>query len=1446
MDLFRGERVETELNADVSYACALNDRLYFGTSDGRVLKWRIGREASGDPNGDPHGEPYGHPNGHPYELPYGLPNGEPHGDLRGRTPPKVRAHMEETHTVKKNQKVEKIILVEKEGLMIIQINDGIYFAKDFHLQNLTLLCKDANLCALNEKSKSDLVVYSMKKKKILFFQMESGKYKVAKELAFNEFISSFLWVSDSLFLTVQKSYYLLRLKKNEQKILLYSHEYEQSYKHITLINVNEIFIVCDLNIGVFYDVETSMPSRKNTITLVDNVRHLLSFRFFLCSLNSKGVINFYNVNNQQHVQTLCMEEYVHHVVSYSDVGSSLLCPMLLLEQEGHDGYDSYDAYEGYNAYAGEAILEGGSSPGEAPGDRARYELDLDATLASAHGAYPHQQNQQHQQYRQHRQYRARPLRDSSPPGDDPPADAPQLTSQSGDPNAANNYIYFFSQSSIQVVRCQELFEYLPKCILQNKIDRGFLLIDNYIFESNVERVATLNTYSKACAYYLFSRAQFALSFVHFERADVHLPLLLSFWERYLSSGGGAENAENAEGAEGAENTEGGNHMGDTPPQREPHEVISKPFSACLPPLCSVEELIDRHLSAEGSNAQGSSTHGGDDSADLIMGDTPAQQEEEKKKKKKKLLKIANNCLIKYLVKKRNEFVLQEGGMMGMYEEEPSAAEVDAQPEGTNSEMQSNGETTHIGSRNNLLSCVDNLLIKLMVINEWPGFSHFLMNTPNLRLQMSECIRFLKKHSKFVETALMYIRLKRFEEAIQMCSTFLSVYNGWLRGEEVQPTDDPSGSDAHTAQPDQPWRHFFLKQKFSKNVEKGTGLHSLFNEMYNILLVLNDSLHMMDINKSQIKKLFENAFPFLIKFNESAFFNMIISRHFLLKPEEILHMFQTMERDKVHIKGKEYMQKYILHFLKHEKMNKEVNTSLVEFYLNNVEMPEQVRQKKILRFLRSSYPLDVARLARMVPRGRFPLVQALLFGRMDRHYDSLVILTQQSLRVSEKYCLYHSLLFKGAAKRMSKEDHRKLFAGLFHNDKEVCRGLYGQLRKRTEEHEGPDDSYVNIKNRRSTPASRFNRTSKKRLNLSDALVSEMMRNYHKRVYVGMEKGLLAKLDSQRGRRKNGSSELGGQNGQETSKEKNEYHFMLSLMEQEGEDSSGDELTEVYCDGGEANFVRDVEGSPNLSTHSGSDFSTGSDGSTASRGSTPSSESTSSHGSTPSSVDDDVVRAKRKGKNRAIGPNRRPPPQKKKGGVTNKKSYAKREEETKKNKEPPLGSSKHRNVDVDVLENFDVYRSGKNRSCGFFFLLVKVCLDKHNDPNVDEREKQTYRNYVTYVLNKYGHHGDFENPYILEMIPKEWSLEEVLHFVSLNLKKRNSLYMCMHFYHNLVKANYLSASYELIGGKEQRLLVKDKLTCQVCKGPIAEKRFAYFSPKVVTHMLCLEKYDEELHR
>ncbi|CAA9990373.1 vacuolar protein sorting-associated protein 3, putative [Plasmodium knowlesi strain H] len=1361
MELFREERVAVELNADISYACTLNGKLYFGTTDGRVLKWRIEKNPKWEPG-------------------------------EGGNIPNMQVQLEENYCVKKNQKVEKIILVEKESIMIIQINDGIYYAKDFQVESLTLLCKDANICTVNEKNKSDLLVYSMKKKKIIFFHLDNGKYKSVKEQSFNEFITSFLWVSDSLFLTVQKSYYLLRLKKNE-KITLYSHEYEQTYKYITLINVNEIFIVCDMNVGVFYDVDTTMPSRKNTITLVDNVRKLISFRFFLCSLNSKGVINFYNVNNQQHVQTICMDEYVDAIVNYGDVCSSIICSMVLLDQEGHDGEGGY--------------LEGDYSPGEHPNDRARYELDLDATLTNVHQRNHH--NHQHDG----------PLCNSSP------VDSTKFTNQRGNPSAENNYIYFFNKSSIQVVRCQELFEYLPKCIQQNRIDKGFQLIDNYLFDNDVERINTLNEYTKACAYYLFSKANFALAFVHFQRVDVNFLFLLSFWEMYLSNRGDAEH-DNVECST---------------PKNEPQEVISKPFKFCVPHLCSVEEIIDRTLSSQRNNDEGKM----ESFSERIMRESAEEKEEEKKK----LLKIANNCLVKYLVMKRKEFVLEEGGMMGMYEEEHTVTEMNAQAQGCDMEMQSSdGATTQIGKRKNLLRCIDNLLIKLMVINEWPGFSDFLMNTQNLHIDMDECIRFLKKHSKFVETALMYIRMKRFEEAIHMCATFLCVYNRWLHaGEDQQTGDHPLYTHRNTDQLDEEWTSFFQKQKFTKNVIKGTALHSLLKEMYNILIVLNDSIHMMDVEKCEIKELFENAFPFLIRFNESAFFHFIASRNFLLKPEEILNMFKKMERDKLNMKEKKYMQKYITTFLKYDKMNKEVNTGLVEFYLNDVEMPEQVRQKKILRFLRSSYPLDVTHLARVVPEGQFPLVQALLFGRMDLHYDSLVILTQENLCICEKYCLYHSLLFKDAAKRMSKEDHDKLFASLYHNEKEVYQGLYGQMRKIAEEQEGYNDRYQKNKQTRINRGSQDKTTKKKKLN--DPFISDMMRNYHKQVYLGMEKGVLAKLENQRRGGKHRNNQFDSEKDEGTSSEKGEYVFMLNLMEREREDSSDDHVSEVYYDDGDDNFVKDIDSNHNLSSNSWTDVSTGSGMSTDSEG------RTSSDGKISSSVDDDVMRKKQKGKkpsggssdwnrkNRGGAPSRRS--SKKKGKNTNKRSKMRKEDEAKK-KEEPFGSRKHRNFDVDMLDYFDVYRSGKNKSCGFFFLLVKVCLDKYNDPNLDEQNKKTYKEYVIHILNKYAYHGDFENAYILEIIPRDWSLSEVLHFLSLKLKKKTNRYMDLHHYHNLIKANYLSASYELIEEKEQRLLVKDKLICQVCKGPIAEKRFAYFSAKVVTHMQCLEKYEEEVYR
>lgn len=77
----------------------------------------------------------------------------------------------------------------------------------------------------------------------------------------------------------------------------------------------------------FYDVDTSMPSRKNTIILSPNIKQIISFRFFLFCLNFKGIINIYNIKNQQHIQEITLNYIPDIVINYTNITkySTFLC-----------------------------------------------------------------------------------------------------------------------------------------------------------------------------------------------------------------------------------------------------------------------------------------------------------------------------------------------------------------------------------------------------------------------------------------------------------------------------------------------------------------------------------------------------------------------------------------------------------------------------------------------------------------------------------------------------------------------------------------------------------------------------------------------------------------------------------------------------------------------------------------------------------------------------------------------------------------------------------------------------------------------------------------------------------------------------------------------------------------------------------------------------------------
>ncbi|SBS97573.1 vacuolar protein sorting-associated protein 3, putative (VPS3) [Plasmodium ovale curtisi] len=1305
MDLFRVERVSTDFAYEVSFACSLNDHLYVCSKNGGIYKYKIFKDGEGV---------------------------------------SVEFRFVGEYTVRRNKEVSKMVIVEREegtNFILLLTDEQLYIVKNDIFGNASLICKNVITFTVNEFNKLEIVVYG-KKKKLLFlrYDMNSSCYKLYKEIHNTESISSFLLVRKSLFISIDKNYYLQNVQNNE-KILLYSHEFEQTYKNITLVNMDEVFIVCDLNIGVFYDVDTSMPSRKNTITLPDNIQNITSFRFFLCCINGKGVLSIYNTNNQQHVQTVFLDEYMIAVVNYTDVSSALLA--------------LFDSPNGEEVPGVNTTVDGVS------GMDGVDDMDSVDHMDEEHLALLNFDEEGIEESRKRRQERLARLEKMEKRGgleeEEKEVTLKLLANADTCDNHLKNNIYFINKQYIQIVRCLELFKYLPKCIDQNKVDTGFLLIQNYNFESDEEKMSTLHEYNKACGYHYFTNLNFALAFLHFEKVQVNTYFLLSFWKKYLTPNA-TQQEITAQGEQSDKSqpsrvsnstlgnvTAGGagqNIVGMKSLAQE--ENIHKQFKQFVPKMCSIQELIERGYRRYLSDRRYLLREGRENTSHAVT--TPDGQEEETKGK---ILYTANNCLIRYLLGKRK----QKGGHDGEH-----LADLYASPEADG---------------------IDTILLKLLVENRNVGYHDFVMNTPDLNLNVWECVQFLRERGKFSETILLYIRMHHFDKAIKMCSLFLRYYNsrhsqseGKLFEKDVFNRSDIERDNVQFDEDQLFWINILKGKKRKNDIlndhidDNGgnTSLHVIFGEIYNIFIILNKNVHILNIEKSYVKSLFKNAFPFLIKHNERLFFDLILNKSSLLCPEEILATFKNLEEEHNSIKIKQYLQKYVINYLKYDKHNEYVNTALIEFYMNDSEKPVHVRQKYILQFLRSNNPVNIDRLIRITEGGKFDLLRALLFGKLHRHYDSLEILVDESLRACEKYCHYYNLMLKDRIKSLSKEKYENLFAGIYSNEKGIYRDIFED---------------VHDKGMEMRESSSVFPLKKKKKKCKNSLVSDIMNDFHKYNYITMNKRTLRKIKTnerkQTGRKENWMVREGEEEAN-MEKRKQEYHYMLHLIEEEENDVINDDLTD--CIGEPGASGESDESDENCDIGKSDECSKSVEG---------------------ESVGDKCAQRQ----------------------------------------------SKHRNKDVDMFTHFHVYKYNQTRSCGFFFLFVKVCMDRYNNVTVKDEKKERYKKYILYTLNKYANHNDLDNAYIFEIIPKEWKITEIANYLNFTLRKKLNTHLNMHIYHNLLKSIFLGHSFDLIQQKERKILVRDKLICSVCNEAIVERKFAYFSEEAVVHMRCVEKYDESAH-
>ncbi|WBY57978.1 vacuolar protein sorting-associated protein 3 [Plasmodium yoelii yoelii] len=1109
MELFKVEDVNCQLNYEITLGCSYNEYMFVCTIDGYIYRYKIFQNKEKNNN---------------IELTY-----------------------VDSCLIKKDKKINKIIIVECDNtfILLILIDDHIYFIKNSNFPNYKIISKNIDLFTINESRRFELLLYGQKKKKLYFYKYVDNNYKLYKDIQFLDILTSFLWINNSLFLAINKNYYLQNLSNNNDnnRVLLYSHEFEQTYKYITLINLCEIFIVCDLNIGVFYDVETSMPSRKNTIILPSNIIQLLSFRFFLCCLNSRGVLNFYNTNNQQHIQTIEINSGIENgiksgikgeikggiengikgevklVVNFSSIGGRNMFGELFNFENSYE-----NSYE--NRYDG--IRQEKKSPKKMLNFKQAFS---ESVITNVKGNT--------------KQYGLNILdnKDIEYNNDEEKMEMVKLLSISDENNYLKNSLYIINNNFINVIKCIELYKYLPKCIEQNKIETGFLLIENNNFENEIDKINILNEYNKACAYFYFKKLNFSLAFMLFEKVNINIFFLLSFWANYFNSS--FKKYDNEQDIY----LYSKNKINDI---KNIEENINKQFKQFLPIISTIYELIEQeyHLYSQNVTKSYMDPHINENDNNFLS--------------KKKILNIANICLIKYLLKKRDFFIenkydikidraiWQNIAATPNHRESPTHP-MPTQPMPTQPIPNQSLPPHHLSYKYiHIDELIDNILIKLMVSSNYKNLSPFIMKTSNLNLDVNECIEYLKENQKFIEIILINIRFHNFDVAIKMCISFLHYYKMVEDSDSLQHDHSNMEYEKNGDDQDMWWCKMLDEKKFKNNIERSKAFHSILKEIYNVLIILNNNVHLINIEKSGIKKLFECSFPFLLKYNEKLFYDFIINNNLILRPHEILLTFKKLQDIKLKKKINYYIQKYVMNYIKYDKKNKNVNAILLELYINDSEKPVQVRQKKILKMLRSNYPIDTNHIIQMIENKNFNLVTALLYGRIHKHYESLEILCEEDLGMCEKYCHYYSFMLKNFVKGLKKEKYESIFSSIYNNDKTIYQKLVNEKNSNndlsTNDEYKQDDKIVKEKKNNKKKADK----------ISDLFIKDIIKEYHKYSYITMNKNSLEKI-----KKLNNLNKINDENIQNKEENiKKEYDYMLHLIGNEKNSSNDDDTTNYY--------------------------------------------------------------------------------------------------------------------------------------------------------------------------------------------------------------------------------------------------------------------------------------------
>ncbi|KAF8820989.1 hypothetical protein IE077_000371, partial [Cardiosporidium cionae] len=188
--------------------------------------------------------------------------------------------------------------------------DGIFQVLPSHLNSFgsTLVKGVSTYCFLHDDDFAPVRLCVAIRKKLLFYILSESGFKFSKEISIPDVALVLCWDRQWICAAFRKEYALIKETDGTYSEIFPLDSTFKTLPKICLLPENELLLVGQDNLGIFFNFHTQQPSKKDTIQWPSAIQQLGAFPPYIVAILQSGSIEIHSIRDQRLCQRLELSE----------------------------------------------------------------------------------------------------------------------------------------------------------------------------------------------------------------------------------------------------------------------------------------------------------------------------------------------------------------------------------------------------------------------------------------------------------------------------------------------------------------------------------------------------------------------------------------------------------------------------------------------------------------------------------------------------------------------------------------------------------------------------------------------------------------------------------------------------------------------------------------------------------------------------------------------------------------------------------------------------------------------------------------------------------------------------------------------------------------------------------------------------------------------------------